>query len=207
MVSCSGVILAGGLSTRFQGVNKARLTIQGRSLLDRILGVFEPMFDEIVLVTNTPEQYLDVDALIVTDHFPVRSSLNGIYSGLFAARHAHAFVCACDTPFVQPALVRALLDAIDTRCDVVLPQTNKDIEPLFAVYNKACLFPIRRQIESGRFKIERFFDKVRVRTICEATLRRFDPELHSFININTPADLDRALTEAGCTSSAVPRKD
>ena len=51
---CSGVILAGGLGSRLQGVNKARMTIGGRSLLDRILTVFQPLFDEIVLVTCTP---------------------------------------------------------------------------------------------------------------------------------------------------------
>ncbi len=194
---CSGVILAGGLNSRFQGTNKARLAIEGQSLLDRILGIFTPLFDEVILVTNAPEQYLDVDALIVSDHYGERSSLNGIYSGLFAARNPFAFVCACDAPFVQEALVKALLDEIDTRCDVVLPQTEKGIEPLFAAYGKNCLEPMRRQIEAGRFKIRAFFDKVRVRNVPAAILKKHDPELRSFININTPEALRTILAIDG----------
>lgn len=204
---CSGVILAGGLSSRFLGANKARLAIDGQSLLDRILKTFCPLFDEVILVTHTPEQYLDVNALIVSDHYSERSSLNGIYSGLFAARNPFGFVCACDAPFVQEALVKALLAEIDTRCDVVLPQTENGIEPLFAAYGKNCLKPMRRQIEAGQFKIRTLFDKVRVRTVPEATLRKHDPGLRSFININTPEALHAVLRIDGNGRLTSPKDD
>lgn len=45
---------------------------------------------------------------------------------------------------------------------------------------------MRRQIEAGRFKIRAFSDKVRVRNVPAATLEKHDPEVPSFININTP---------------------
>ena len=37
-----------------------------------------------------------------------------------------------------------------------------------------------------------FFDAVRVRYVPEAELRRWDPELRSFLNVNWPDDLARA---------------
>ncbi len=74
-VSCTGVILAGGQNKRFGGQNKAFIRIGGRRIVDRLLEVYDRLFDQIVLVTNDPAAYMDVDALIVSDHYSVRSSL------------------------------------------------------------------------------------------------------------------------------------
>ena len=80
---CTGVILSGGLNTRFGGTNKAFSRIDGRPIIDRLLGVFSELFDEIILVTNDPQQFLKWDLTIVTDIFDLRSSLTGIHTGLF----------------------------------------------------------------------------------------------------------------------------
>jgi len=88
-VSCSGVILAGGLSSRFQGKNKAFFKLDGRSVIDPIIDVFQSVFEDILIVTNAPRQYLQYDATLVSDVYDVRSSLTGIHAGLFYARHPH----------------------------------------------------------------------------------------------------------------------
>jgi len=74
--SCTGVILAGGENKRFGGKNKAFVTIGGKRIIDRLLEVYSRIFDQIVLVTNDPGKYLEFDALLVSDHFTARSSLN-----------------------------------------------------------------------------------------------------------------------------------
>ena len=78
---CTGVILAGGLNKRFDEQNKAFIRIGGKRIVDRLLDVYNRLFQQIVLVTNDPAAYMDVDALIVTDHYSVRSSLNGLHAG------------------------------------------------------------------------------------------------------------------------------
>ena len=88
---CTGVILSGGLNTRFNGHNKALIRVGQRRILDRLYDVFSELFDEIILVTNHPLQFLDWDLTIVTDIFSTRSSLTGIHAGLFYMKNPFAF--------------------------------------------------------------------------------------------------------------------
>ena len=198
--ACSGVILAGGLSRRFSGRNKAFLKIGQKRLIDHIYRVFCAVFDEIIIVTNQPAAYLDFDATIVSDVFPVRSSLTGIHTGLFYSGNPFIFAVACDIPFLQEDLVRLLVSRIEASAGVVIPETSEGLEPLCAVYAKSCLPVVERQLEQQKFKIQRFFKSLRVLRIPEESLRTADPELKSFFNINTPADLARA--EAWAAGSA-----
>jgi molybdenum cofactor guanylyltransferase len=190
--ACTGVILAGGQNKRFNGKNKAFIRVGGKRIVDRLMAVYTRLFDQIVLVTNDPSAYMDVNALIVSDHFSVRSSLNGLHAGLFAAAHEYAFFAACDTPFIKRDLVQRVMEEIEPNADLIIPCTAKGYEPMFAVYRKTCLPAMVRQLEHGRLKIQALFRKLRVKTVAEDELRRIDPDLISFFNINTPADLLKA---------------
>ncbi|MGE5257876.1 MAG: molybdenum cofactor guanylyltransferase [Hyphomicrobiales bacterium] len=189
---CSGVILAGGLSTRYGGENKAFLKVGGMRILDRLLSVYAELFDEIILVTNTPQEFVDCNALIVTDLFTVRSSLTGIHAGLFYASNPFAFFCACDTPFLKRAVIEAILANIEPEVDLVIPQTAAGLEPLCAAYSRRCLKPAEEHIRQNKLKIQAALSGRRVKIVPEAVLREKDPELRSFFNINCPEDLERA---------------
>ena len=190
--ACSGVILAGGLSKRFAGKNKAFLEVGGRRVIDHIFGVFSAVFEDILIVTNEPTRYMEFDATIVSDVYPVRSSLTGVHAGLFYARTPFAFVAACDIPFLKEELVRTILQNIEPNTGVVIPETQAGMEPMCAAYAKTCLPVMERHIQKEKFKIQRIFNSFRVKKVPEAALRRADPELQSFFNINTPDDLRQA---------------
>ncbi len=187
--SCSGIILSGGLNERMAGKNKALLSLGGQTILDRLCNTFQGLFDEVLLVTKDPVQYLSWDFMIVSDLFPLPSSLTGIHAGLFHASAPHAFITACDTPFLRPELIKALLDELEPKWDVIMPVTERGNQPLCAIYSKRCIKPIERQLQNGDPKILNFFPKVKVKEIPEAELRSVDPDLISFFNINTPEDL------------------
>jgi molybdopterin-guanine dinucleotide biosynthesis protein A len=189
---CSGVILAGGLNSRFAGRNKALMAVQGEPILDHIYQTFQTLFASIVLVTNHPLDYLRWDLQIVSDLFRQRSSLTGIHSALFHARTPHVFISACDTPFLQPDLVRMLTAAVAPGIDLVVPRTADGYEPLCAVYSARCMPVVENLLRRKIYKIQQLFRKVRLRVIPEQHLRKSDPELLSFVNINTPAQLNRA---------------
>lgn len=193
---CTGVILAGGKNARFSGKNKALIRIGGKRILDRIYEVFTILFDKIILVTNDPVQYMEWDFDIVTDIFPIRSSLTGIHTGLFYTATPYAFFIACDIPFIKKELIEILLDGVEPSIDIVIPETSKGVEPLCSVYSKRCLKPIEEQLEKQSLKIERIFQKVRVKKIPEDIVRTIDPDLLSLSNINTPDDLARAKQAA-----------
>ena len=190
--SYTGVILAGGLNSRFSGANKAFIQIGNKRILDHIYNVFREFFEEIILVTNDPLKYLGWDLKIVTDIYPTRSSLTGIHAGLFYATGSHAFITACDTPFLKKELIETILCAVEPQIDIIIPETSAGIEPLCAVYSKRCLKQIENQLDKQEYKIQGFFNKVRVVKISENEIRAKDPELTSFFNVNTPCAFEKA---------------
>ncbi|MFH1982822.1 MAG: molybdenum cofactor guanylyltransferase [Pseudomonadota bacterium] len=188
----TGVILAGGLNTRFQGQAKAFQEIGGRCIMDRLMDVYTGLFDDIIIVTNEPMRYMAWDAQIVTDVLPQRSALTGIHAGLFYAHTEHVFFAACDIPFLKADVVRLVLDAVAPDIDAVIPETNRGFEPLCAVYATRLMAAAAHHVQRGDYKIRRAFRKRRIRTVSEKRLRAVDPELVSFFNVNTPEDLIKA---------------
>lgn len=189
---CSGVILSGGLATRYDGTEKALIQVGGVRILDRIYEIYAELFDEIILVTNTPLKFLQWDLVIVPDLFPIRSALTGIHAGLFFMTNPYAFISACDTPFLKKELVETVIANIETKIDIVMPETSSGFEPLCAVYSKRCLKPAHQNLEQEKLKVIKTFQKSRIKMIPENVLRKADPDLQSFFNINTPDDLTRA---------------
>ena len=76
------VILAGGKSTRM-GQNKALMTLGGTRLVDRVITVMREVFHDLLMVTNTPDLYADLDIPMVRDVWPDKGSLGGIYSAIY----------------------------------------------------------------------------------------------------------------------------
>jgi len=191
-LACTGVILSGGLAKRFDGREKAFLRIGEERILDKIYGVFKELFDEIIIVTNSPHQFVAWDLDIVTDLFDIRSSLTGIHAGLFYASNPYVFFSACDAPFLKREVVETVLDGIDDGIDLVIPETSAGREPLCAAYSRRCLNIAEQHLRQQKLKIQLAFRKCRIKTISEKKLRQKDPDLISFFNINTPEDLERA---------------
>lgn len=184
----TGIILAGGLGKRYNGIDKAHLAIDGRTILDRILDTFDGLFEEIILVTNHPARYAAYDLLTVSDLYPVRSSLTGLHAGLFHASADYAFVTACDMPFTDRRIIHVLLERIAERWDAIMPQTGKGLEPLCAVYATRCATQIAQHIERNQLKIQRVFNPGKILRIPETQFRKIDPELRCFFNINRPEE-------------------
>jgi molybdopterin-guanine dinucleotide biosynthesis protein A len=190
--SCTGVILAGGENKRFSGHEKSLLKIGSRKIFEHVYAIFRELFDTTLLVTNCPEKYLQYDVPMVSDLIDLRSSLTGLYTGLFYTNTPYAFFAACDTPFLKKGLVQVVLDNIEPNQDIVIPRTRMGYEPLCAAYSTRCVKPARRQLDTGRLKIRGLFENMRVNEIPEHRLRMVDPDLESFFNINTPLDLEKA---------------
>ncbi len=200
---CTGVILAGGKNRRLPGQKKAFLSIGGRRIIDHIFELFRELFDEVIIVTNDPAEFMEFDVKIVSDISDTRCSLAGIHAGLFHASNPYIFVSACDTPFLSRELVKYIAEAVEPGKSVVIPEVTEGLEPLCAVYSKECLNPIEGKLAEGKLRILGFFKKRRTKKIPENVLRKYDPLLRSFFNINTPEDLARAKEMAGESSGKV----
>ncbi len=197
-MTVTGVIQAGGKSTRMGGEPKALMELGGKRIIEKVVEVMSKVLPDLLIVTNTPELYAFLGLPMVPDVFPGHGSLGGIYTGLKAAKGEAAFTVACDMPFLKPDVMRLVVSHAG-EADVVIPKVGDQYETLHALYAKACLPHMEAVLQAKRFKVVGFFPQVKVLEIPEAEVARLaDPHL-CFMNVNTPDELARArsLLEAG----------
>ena len=184
----SGIILSGGKSVRM-GQNKAFIEIDGISIINRIVTLFNELFQEIIIVTNEKELFYSFDSKIYSDLIPNKGALGGLYTGIFFSSFPFSFCVACDMPFINKSIVHYLIQNLK-EYDVIVPQTKDGLQPLHAIYSKNCLRPIKNMIEQGKYKILDFYHLVRVKIVDEEHFIQLDPKRESFLNINTPDELN-----------------
>jgi len=187
----TGVIQAGGKSTRMGGRPKALLELGGRRIIERVVDAITVAVDDLLIVTNTPEVYAFLKLPMVADVYPDHGSLGGIYSGLKAAPGEAAFTVACDMPFLHRDVVRLVVERGGSG-DVVIPRVGAQLETLHALYAKSCLEAIETRLVAGRLKIVEFFERVSVVEIAEREVARYRDPAIVFMNVNTPEELERA---------------
>ena len=189
----TAIILAGGKSSRL-GRNKALQVLGGKSLIQRVVERLDVLSAEIVIVTAGGEGMPVSSAATiktVPDIYAGRGPLVGLYSGLSASTSQQAIVVGCDMPFLSIGLLQYMAQ-ISSAFDIVVPRIEDKVEPLCAVYSTTCIPAIRELLEHDELKVNRLFGMVQVRYVGEDEIDRFDPELLSFFNINSRADLVRA---------------
>jgi molybdopterin-guanine dinucleotide biosynthesis protein A len=180
------ILLAGGESKRM-GQPKHLLSTPRGTVIDHLHARLSPIFSETLLVgRGLPHESPGLRT--VEDLYPVRSPLVGIYSGLAAAETDLCFVLACDMPFVRSRLVEDLLSrAFDA--DAVVPVVRGYHEPLCAVYRKSAIPVIATALANKEFKVTGIYKHLRLYAVPEEEIRVLDPDLSSFINLNTPREL------------------
>jgi molybdopterin-guanine dinucleotide biosynthesis protein A len=173
------------------GRDKGLVQLAGKPLIEHILQRIDGLGDEVLITTNRPQDYTYLGVELKSDPIPGAGALMGLQTALRAARGSHVFVLACDMPFVNRHLVQYMI-SLASQADVVVPQTDGIYEPLHAVYSRECLPAIEASLREGDTRVISFYRQVRIREITEVEMTRFDPQLMSFYNINTPEDLSHA---------------
>lgn len=187
----AAVVLAGGKSRRM-GQDKRFLDVGGQPLIQRVLAVLAQVFHERVIVTAEREACLEALGVpVLTDIRPGYATLGGLYTGLKSTTRACVFAVASDMPCLDPKTIDVFVSQAEM-ADVVIAALSTGVQPMHAVYGKACLPILERMMDEGDLKIQNLLNhpSLRVQYVDEAVLRLVDPQLRSFININTPADLE-----------------
>ncbi|MFZ3209763.1 MAG: formate dehydrogenase accessory sulfurtransferase FdhD [Geobacteraceae bacterium] len=182
----TGVILAGGSSTRM-GSNKALLTCRDGRFIETIYRQFADLFDEVILVTNTPEMFSFLPCRKVPDLFPDAGPLVGLHSGLYHSGNPLIFAVACDMPSLNSEVIRYIASRSEEGYAVV-PETPGGLEPLHAVYSKSSLAAMEEALASGDKGIISFLERIGAMRIPVADIAAIDPVFASFRNINTPEE-------------------
>ncbi len=201
----TGIILAGGESRRM-GSDKSLLPLRGARFIDHAYRRLAALFEEVLIVTNSPGLYQEIPCRKVPDLFCTQTSLAGIHSGLRHARFERVFVVACDMPFLAPAVITHLCRQAPG-ADVVLPVGEQGMEPLHALYHKSCLPAMEKVLATGGRKVDSFFPEVTVQKVPMEELVPLDPQGLSFRNINTPEEYFGLRGEEKATGAPAARDE
>ena len=196
MFEATGIILAGGQSRRMNGQDKAQLVIETRALIEHKVERLREWFAEVLIVCRRGRRHDYPGTKIVFDEQKGHGPLMGLYSGLKASGYESNLVTACDMPFDNYQLVRLLMRAAP-ESDIIVPVINGYREPMPAVYHKNVLPAIKQSLDAGQRKMASFYERLNVREMAEEEIKTVDPELLSFLNVNTPVDFARAKEIAG----------
>ncbi len=188
-------VLAGGQSRRM-GTDKALLPLVagGQPMLGVVLERLSAVADDTIVVADDQARYAAFGVRVVPDLSRDVGALAGIQAAIASSAHEHCLVVACDMPFLSLPLLRRMVDEPRDYDELVplIPGESRQrddglvFQTLHAIYSKRCLPFIEKRIAEGRKQVVGFFDDVRVRTLDVAEITRWDPDLWSFFNANTP---------------------
>ena len=183
----TAVIIAGGQSRRMRR-EKALIEVGGLCLIEYVLHALTPLFSEIFINANSPETYKRFGVPVIQDLLPDSGPLGGIHAALSAARSEYVFCVACDMPLLQPPLIRLMQQQV-VGYDALVPHTADGFHPLHAIYATRCIGDIEKLLQERIFKVSALFAHIQTKFFDEPEIRRIDPELRSFLNLNTQEEL------------------
>lgn len=198
----SVLILAGGQGRRLGYMEKALIPFGNKTLIEHIMESFENLVDDIIISVRDEKQKEKLEPYIgnrtiVTDHYKGAGPLAGMLEGFKAAKGEYVFVVACDMPFINTEVVNLLFECADGH-DAALPSWDDErLEPLHAVYRRKLLvFEIEEAINrNDRFVLAPVNYLGDVVYLDMGKIRNFDPELKTFLNVNTFEDISNIINQ------------
>ena len=185
-------ILAGGKARRM-GRDKASIDLGGLPMIEWVWRRVSGVAARTVVVGGGP--YLAHRGVpTIPDRYPGANSLGGIATALHHAAstggpRSWVLCVACDMPMIRPEVVR-LLWTRRGDAKVVVPRVRAGYEPLCALYRADILEVMERQIARYDLRVTAVFELVDTEEVGEADLRRVDPGLVSFANLNRPEEVE-----------------
>ncbi|MCB0730197.1 MAG: molybdenum cofactor guanylyltransferase [Ignavibacteriae bacterium] len=200
----TGIILAGGKSTRM-GENKALLEINGITVIEHIKNLMTPIFNKLILITNTPDEYKFLGLQIFTDIYEQKGPLTGIHSGLVNSETDDNFIISCDIPLLNKSIIKFICE-YKTEHPITVCKADGFIQQLAGKYSKSLITSAEEILKSNENETRDVNQKKRkcsVLTIldkCGAEIINAEELIiykqHMFFNMNRPEDYNWILKNA-----------
>lgn len=190
-LSVSAAILAGGENRRFNGIIKANILLKEKTFISGIIEAIKGIFDEILIVTNTPENFTQYsDCQIILDIIKNKGPIGGIHAALKKSANEAVFIMACDMPFPDRKIIQMLIENFfENRSGILVPVVKKKIEPLHAIYSVSILPGLEAFISDDKnYSVYEFLSKADARFL---QMKNTKEVRTAFTNINNPSDLNQ----------------
>ena len=191
----TGIILSGGKSSRM-GTDKALLKLGDESIIERMTKLMKSIFNEVFIVTNTPDDYRYLRVALYEDIHKHKGPLSGIHSGLVHSSTNKNFFISCDLPLVSEELIKYIIDYKSDKPVKYCIDSGRN-HFLAGIYRKELLPEIERIFASvtnssekkdQHFSIRNLLENIESETIQIENLSFYNDEL--FFNLNTQEDFE-----------------
>jgi len=195
-LSLAGYVLAGGASSRF-GVDKARVEIGGQPMLARMVELLRGVTESTKIVA-IEGKYGEFGVPVIADCWPGEGPLGGIITALMATGNANLgcnwnFVLSCDMPFLTREWLACMAGRAEaSNAEVLVPRSEKGLEPLCACWRTSAVKKLMYAFEDGVRKVTDGMKRLEMEVLDEAEWKRFDNAGRLFWNMNTQADYEEA---------------
>lgn len=180
-------ILAGGRSRRM-GSDKALLTIEGIPLIQRVINAAHNLTDARIIISNSPDNHSLFLWPLVPDRFPDAGPLGGLATALHHATTSHLLLLACDMPNLTLPLLQYLVNQPRASHGVIIPEDEKGLQPLCAVYSRSILPLAEDAIKQGRLSIRTFIERIDACVVDKEKWATHSEVSDPFSNFNTPEE-------------------
>lgn len=178
-------ILAGGKSRRF-GEDKLLYEIEGKKVIERVVGSAKSVCDEVFIVTKNPVKFEFLKIPVILDKLPIQASIVGLYTALSHADEP-VLILSGDLPLISPQVLKILMDSYEE--PVTLAKTKDKLHTLIGVYSPKVTQTIKEFLRKKNYKLYKLVKKVGFKAVGFP-----DEYAPYFLNLNTKEDL-RILRE------------
>lgn len=147
----TGLILAGGKSSRLDYRPKGLIKWKGQTLVRHIASALKPVVSGIVVSANHPA-YKDQGFEVWADKTASCGPMSGLLTGLKKASTKYVLIVACDMPFINSAFL-SYLTCFKEKAKAIIPNNHGKAEPLCAVYSKAIIPMLQQEFREERYKM------------------------------------------------------
>lgn len=197
----TGIILSGGTSSRM-GVNKALLPLGKKKVIEHIADLMNSIFVNVILITNTPEEYKFLDLPMFEDIFKVGGPLAGIHSGLENSETERNFILSCDMPMMKSEIIKSIVE-FNTDKLITVCRSEGFIQHLAGSYSKSISLTAAKLLQQEEVntkqknvkhqaKVYSLLNEVGFETIEAEDLHGYHPKV--FFNMNNKEDYQKILS-------------
>jgi molybdopterin-guanine dinucleotide biosynthesis protein A len=169
------------------GTDKGALPFGGETMLARITRLVREITAEVIVVGRRAQA-----GVTIHDAVEDQGPLSGIAAGLAASTTDLNVVVACDMPLIKPAVLRRLLEAIDSN-DACVAVADGHASALCGVYRSRVAGDAQALLASGERRVMRLLDRIETKRVDAALLRDIDPDLETFVSVDTADKYQWAL--------------
>lgn len=189
----TAIILAGGKSSRM-GFDKQFLQIKETRMMKIVIDKLEKEFNEIIVVTNKPEEYKDFKHKVVSDIIVGMGPLSGLHVGLKNSKSKYAYLLACDMPNINVPYINYMKKQIEKKDpDACVTKSGEFAETLNSFYSKDIYMTIENNLNNDKRSIHGLLKQIDTLYVEEDKAKEFSADWEMFRNLNTKKELEQYI--------------